>query len=180
MQTALPLNDRLWKRIGEKHLYSHPWFCSDIRPFLARVQTRPDLAAMVQVLHLNPQTVDEFAGLQLHKPFSAPLVNLVRLHSSIHWQVFPDLLKHVPENNVSPLEVLEQCIAPPDMRTQRLAPTDMITPSMFLKLPHLRRIVLSGGRGGRLDEVQVDLPHLETLRLYEPGIGLTKLFRIMQ
>ncbi len=115
----------------------------------------------------------------MFKQFSAPLINLVRVNCGI--QVFPSLLLYVQEDGVVPLEVLEQRIAPPDMRKQRLAPTDMIIPSMFLKLPHLQRVVLTGGRAGRIGEApQVDLPQLECLHLYEPGLGLTKLFRDMK
>ncbi len=130
------------------------------------------------MLHVDPDPHADEPGA-MFKQFFGPLINLVRVNCGI--QVFPSLLHYVQEGGVVPLEVLEQRIAPPDMRKQRLAPTDMITPSMFLKLPHLRRIVLTGGRAGRLGEApQVDLPQLECLHLYEPGLGLTKLFRDMK
>ncbi|RPD66678.1 hypothetical protein L226DRAFT_115348 [Lentinus tigrinus ALCF2SS1-7] len=163
-------------RIGREHLYSHPFlFREKTEPFLLHLQRNPDLASLVRVLHVDPGYMDHHDARFKH--ISAPFLNLVRVNSGI--QVFPGLLKYAEEGSLLPLESLEQCIASPDMRKQHLAPTDMITPSMFLKLPHLRRVVLAGGRAGRLGEVVVDLPHLECLHLYEPGVDLTKLFRDM-
>ncbi|KAI0722164.1 hypothetical protein C8T65DRAFT_628435 [Cerioporus squamosus] len=155
-------------RIGLEHLYSHPFlFRKNTDRFLEHLQKNPDLYARIRVLYIDPVLyVDPYADepAEMFKQLSAPLVNLVRVNNGI--QVFPHLLKYY--------------VAPPDMRKQRLAPTDMITPSMFLKLPNLRRVVLNGGRAGRLGEApQGDLLQLECLHLYEPGIGLTKLFRDM-
>lgn len=100
---------------------------------------------------------------------SAPLVNLVRVTERV--QVFPDLLKYASPDVPLPLEWMQQ----------RLAKTEMITPAMFLQMPHLRHVSLHGGCGGRLDEVpQVELPQLESLALYDPGIGLMKVFRVMR